>query len=78
MLEGLPPNNAAHVMRLRCDEQVARRVADIVVETFDPADTAAAAFEETVNTESWCGGPWIVEIYFGRAPDEAAVRAQTA
>ena len=78
MLEGLPPNNAAHVMRLRCDEMVARRVADIVVETFDPADTAAAAFEETANTASWSAGPWVVEVYFGRAPDEAAVRALIA
>ena len=78
MLEGLPPNNAAHVMRLRCDEASARRVADIIVETFDPADTAAAAFEETVNVASWSGGPWLVEVYFGRAPDETAVRALVA
>jgi ribosomal protein L11 methyltransferase len=74
MLEGLPPNNAAHVMRLRCDEATARMIADIIVETFDPAETAAAAFEETVNTKDWSGGPWIVEVYFGREPDEAAVR----
>jgi ribosomal protein L11 methyltransferase len=74
MLEGLPPNNAAHVMRLRCDEATARNIADIVVETFDPADTAAAAFEETTNTKDWKDGPWIVEVYFGRAPDEAMVR----
>jgi ribosomal protein L11 methyltransferase len=74
MLEGLPPNNAAHVMRLRCDEATARNIADIIVETFDPADTAAAAFEETANTKDWAGGPWIVEAYFGHAPDEAAVR----
>ncbi len=77
MLEGLPPNNAAHVMRLRCDETTARRVADIVVETFDPADTAASAFEEAF-VGSWSGGPWVVEVYFGRAPDEAAVRALVA
>ncbi|MGO9005548.1 MAG: 50S ribosomal protein L11 methyltransferase [Beijerinckiaceae bacterium] len=78
MLEGLPPNNAAHVMRLRCDEATARIIADIVVETFDPADTAAAAFEETANTKDWSEGPWIVEVYFGRAPDEAAVRELVA
>jgi ribosomal protein L11 methyltransferase len=74
MLEGLPPNNAAHVMRLRCDEATARNIADIIVETFDPADTAAAAFEETANTKDWTEGPWIVEVYFGRVPDEAAIR----
>jgi ribosomal protein L11 methyltransferase len=78
MLEGLPPNNAAYVMRLRCDEATARNIADVVVETFDPADTAAAAFEETPNTKDWCGGPWIVEVYFGRAPDEAGVRELVA
>ena len=78
MLEGLPPNGAAHVMRLRCDEATARRVADIVVETYDPAETAAAAFEEAVDTRSWVSGPWIVEVYFGNAPDEALVRALVA
>ena len=78
MLEGLPPNGAAHVMRLRCDQAIARRVADIVVETFDPMDTAAAAFEEAATTRSWSSGPWIVEVYFGLPPDEDAVRALIA
>ncbi len=75
MLEGLPPNRATHIMRLSCDEVTARRIADIIVETFDPAETAAAAFEEAPNTQSWAGGPWIVEVYFGTPPDEAGVRA---
>ena len=39
MLEGLPPNGAAHVVRLETDEATARLVADTIVETFDPADT---------------------------------------
>ena len=78
MLEGLPPNGAAHVMRLRCDEATARRIADIIVETFDPAETAAAAFEETANAATWSGGPWIVELFFGHPPDENAVRALVA
>ena len=46
MLEGLPPNNAAYVMRLACDEAIARVVSDIVIETFDAAEAAVAAFEE--------------------------------
>jgi len=75
MLEGLPPNRATHIMRLACDEALARKIADIIVETFDPAETAAAAFEEAPNTQSWAGGPWIVEVYFGTPPDEAGVRA---
>jgi ribosomal protein L11 methyltransferase len=78
MLEGLPPNHATHVMRLSCDEITARRIADIIVETFDPAETAAAAFEESPNTDSWAPGPWIVEVYFGTPPDEAGVRALVA
>jgi ribosomal protein L11 methyltransferase len=79
MLEGLPPNNAAHVMRLTCDEETARRVADIIVETFDPAEAAAAAFEEGDGPrKDWKAQRWSVEAYFGRAPDEDAVRELVA
>ena len=76
MLEGLPPNNAAYVMRLSCAEDTARRVADMIVETFDPAETAAAAFEdEAANPRpDWRPGQWTVEAYFGQAPDEARIR----
>jgi ribosomal protein L11 methyltransferase len=74
VLEGLPPNNAAFLMRLRCDDSTtAQRVADIIVETFDPAETAASAFEETGDRPD-IEGPWLVEAYFGTAPDEAQVR----
>lgn len=75
MLEGLPPNYAAHVMRLACDEARARKIADIVVEAFDPATTAATAFEEQQDTSGRGKASWIVEIYFGVIPDEAKVRA---
>lgn len=78
MLEGLPPNNAAFVLRLRCDEDQARAVADLVVETFDPAETAAAAFEEKASTDSWAATPWMVEVYFGHQPDEDNVRMLVA
>ncbi len=74
MLEGLPPNNAAHVMRLVCDEDTAKTIADVIVETFDPAETAAAAFEQDPNAASWSAGPWTVEVWFAGAPDEALVR----
>ena len=75
MLEGLPPNNAAYVMRLRCDEATAVAVADIIVETDDPAETAASAFEEEQTaTRDWNALPWLVEIYFANEPDEASVR----
>lgn len=75
MLEGLPPNNATHVIRLCCEEETARRIADIIVETFDPAETAAAAFEDEQIRKDWKPGVWIVEAYFGHAPDEAQIRA---
>jgi ribosomal protein L11 methyltransferase len=75
MLEGLPPNCAAHVMRLSCGEAAARRIADIIIETFDPTTTAAAAFEEAPDTSGSNHGPWAVEAYFGALPNEANVRA---
>jgi len=69
MLEGLPPNNASHMLRLDCDEKRARAVADLIVETFEPTETAAAAFELD-------DGPrWSVEVYFATAPDEAQILA---
>ena len=73
MLEGLPPNDATHIMRLTCNEAEARAVADLIVETFDPAQTAASAFEKQPSA-SQQAGQWIVEVYFGFEPDEAAVR----
>jgi ribosomal protein L11 methyltransferase len=69
MLEGLPPNNASHVLRLVCDEQRARAIVDVIVETFDPAETAACAFEEEDGVN------WAVEVFFGEPPNEAGVRA---
>ena len=73
MLEGLPPNDATHIMRLTCNEAQARAVADLIVETFDPAQTAASAFEKE-KSASQSVGQWIVEVYFGFEPDESAVR----
>ena len=72
MLEGLPPNNAAHVLRLVCDEARARAAADLIVEFSDPAETAAAAFED----EASFANPknWTLEVFFGHAPDEDFVR----
>jgi ribosomal protein L11 methyltransferase len=74
MIEGLPPNNAAHIMRLVADEITAKRIADIVTETFDPAETAASAFEIEDDTVTWNAKLWTAEVYFGFAPDETAIR----
>ncbi|MGD1036431.1 MAG: 50S ribosomal protein L11 methyltransferase [Roseiarcus sp.] len=73
MLEGLPGNNVAHRLRLVCDEKRARAVADLIVESFEPAEAASTAFE---TEQPWPGGgkAWLVEAYFGFAPDEDALR----
>jgi len=65
--------SASHVMRLVTDEQRARAVADLVVETFDPAETAACAFalEEGATASA---ARWAVEVFFDEPPDEEALR----
>ena len=77
MLEGLPPNNAAHMMRLVSDERRARAVADLIFETFEPAEAASTAFE---TDDPWPGGgrAWLMEAYFGSEPDEEAIRTLIA
>ena len=76
MHEGLLPNNAAHVMRLTCDAGSARAIADIVVESFDSAETAAGAFEIEDAAPSWDEARrWIVEVFFADKPDEDFVRS---
>ncbi len=77
MLEGLPPNNAAHRLTLVSDEKRARAVADLIVESFEPAEAASTVFE---TEESWPSGgkAWLVEAYFGFEPDEEDIRALIA
>jgi ribosomal protein L11 methyltransferase len=77
MLEGLPPNNAAHRLTLTTDERRARAVADLIVESFEPGEAASTAFE---TDEAWPGGgrAWLAEAYFGFEPDEDEVRALIA
>jgi ribosomal protein L11 methyltransferase len=77
MLEGLPPNTAAHMMRLVSDERRARAVADLIFESFEPAEAASTAFE---TEDPWPGGgkAWLMEAYFGSEPDEEAIRALIA
>jgi ribosomal protein L11 methyltransferase len=55
-------------MRYAGAEKTARRIADLIVETFDPAETASAAFENEAEKI------WEVEVYFAFAPDENAMR----
>jgi ribosomal protein L11 methyltransferase len=77
MLEGLPPNNAAHVMRLVSDERRARAVADLIFESFEPAEAATTVFE-TDDLLPGGGKAWLTEAYFGFEPDEAGIRALVA
>ncbi len=76
MLEGLPPDNAARLLRLTCDEATARVAADTIVEFFDPAEIAAAAFE--VEASAARPKPWVLEIYLGRSVDQDHVRTLLA
>ena len=77
MLEGLPPNNASHMMRVTLNEARARAVADLIVESFEPAEAASTAFETETQ---WPGGgkAWVVEVYFGFEPDEEGLRELVA
>jgi ribosomal protein L11 methyltransferase len=79
MHEGLVPNNAAHVMRLICAPAAARGIADLIVESFDPAECAAGAFEIEDAQPSWDETrTWIVEVFFADEPDEDFVRGMIA
>jgi ribosomal protein L11 methyltransferase len=77
VLEGLPPNNAAFSMTLVSDERRARAVADLIVESFEPAEAASTVFE---TEDPWPGGgkAWLVEVFFGFEPDEDEMRALIA
>lgn len=68
MLEGLHPNRPTHVFRITTDGRSARAMTELIGEIFDPAETAVAAFE----TED--DGPWLLEAYFSKQPDEVAIR----
>ena len=78
MLEGLPPNNAAHVLRVTLDEARARAVADLMVESFEPAEAASTAFETETPWPGGGGKAWAVEVYFGFEPDEEVLRELVA
>jgi ribosomal protein L11 methyltransferase len=68
MLEGLPPNGASTLLRFVGDTTRARAVADLIVETFDPAETAACVFEDAKS------GDWTAEVFFQEPPDEEELR----
>ncbi len=67
MLEGLPPNDASHVMRVAAPRAAAQRIADLISETFDPAEVAVANFERGEDD-------WVVEVFAGEAFDAERLR----
>lgn len=71
MLEGLPPNDATHVMRVDAPRAAAQRIADLISESFDPAEVAVSNFERTDDD-------WSVEVYAGSAFDPDRLRELVA
>ncbi|MFG1425457.1 50S ribosomal protein L11 methyltransferase [Roseixanthobacter glucoisosaccharinicivorans] len=67
MFEGLLPSDATHFMRVSAPEMQARRIADLLAESFDPAEVAVANFEQP-------DGSWAVEVYAGEAFDADRLR----
>jgi ribosomal protein L11 methyltransferase len=53
------------------DERSARRIADVLAESFDAGETTVGAFESA-------GGGWDITMHFGEPPDETAVRELVA
>ncbi|OZA97829.1 MAG: ribosomal protein L11 methyltransferase [Rhizobiales bacterium 39-66-18] len=67
MFEGLLPSDATHFMRVSAPEMLARRIADLLAESFDPAEVAVANFEQPDLS-------WAVEVYAGEAFDPDRLR----
>jgi ribosomal protein L11 methyltransferase len=72
-LERFQSNSAAHFMRLTVDERRARAVADLIIESFGPAEAASTAFEIDLLWPAG-GKAWQVEVYFGFEPDADEIR----
>jgi ribosomal protein L11 methyltransferase len=71
MRDASPLPAAVAVARLTTDAANARRISDLLTESFDADTVAVAAWEEP-------GGRWPITLYFGESPDEASVRALVA
>jgi ribosomal protein L11 methyltransferase len=67
----LDKQQATRAVLSLADERSARRIADILSETFDNGETAVAAFESA-------DGGWDTTIHFGEPPDETVVRQLVA
>lgn len=65
-----PRLTSTWLAHLAADEATARRVIDVLAETYDPADAAAGAYADRDG--------WTASIHFRRPPNETAVRALVA
>ena len=65
------PAAATHVARLVAPEADARRVADFLAETLDPAEAVCSAFARP-------DGDWEVDVHFHAPPDMARLRKSIA
>ena len=63
--------DASFVARLITDERSARRIADVLAESLDPAGSACAAFEQP-------DGHWQVDVHFREKPRQSELRAMIA
>jgi ribosomal protein L11 methyltransferase len=71
-----PSDTTSALARLVTDAETARLLSDALMEAFDPGETAVAAFEDRTGVAGTdLPSTWTVEIFFERAPNEAAVRA---
>ena len=67
MTQGAGRDGASFLARLPADETTARRICEVLGETFDLSETAVSAFRQA-------DGAWVVEVLFRHPPDQPAVR----
>jgi ribosomal protein L11 methyltransferase len=71
MAENPPRPGFTRVARLQADQATARRLSDILAESFDDQGVATTAYEAP-------DGRWTLGIHFAEPPNETAVRALVA
>jgi ribosomal protein L11 methyltransferase len=71
MISNIAANATTLVASLETDEQSARRIADLIAESFEAGQAVVSLVDKG-------GGRWLVAIHFGAALDEQVLRALTA
>jgi ribosomal protein L11 methyltransferase len=64
---------ASTLARLATDQASARRIVDLIAESFEDGETVAGMSEDGMNEDG--SGRWAVAIHFRDPPNETAVRA---